>query len=200
MKTKLAILGCACFFGTTGAYAVIIDIACPSDYSSTRYDNMGTKSATASCPNRSATCYKSSPGSGKTYVLWSCTTCNTGQSRISNSLQIEGSKNVSYYTCGCTNGCSTTAWTAKSTGYEMRDYCNTTNCTTTKQYRCAVGYYGTSTNGTSGCTRCPASGGVYGTTAAAGSTVITSCYIPSGSSFSDSTGSGTYTGNCYYKN
>ena len=198
MKTKLVIFGCTCFFGTTCAYAAITDIACPSDYDSTGYDSMDTKKATASCTKRSAICYKSS-SSGKTYVIWSCT-CNSGQSSISNSLQIEGTRTVSYYTCGCTNGCSTTAWTAKSTGYEARDYCNTTNCTTTKEYRCARGYYGTSTNGTSGCTRCPASGGIYGTTAAAGSTVITSCYIPSGNTFSDSTGSGTYTGNCYYKN
>ena len=27
---------------------------------------------------------------------------------------------------------------------------------------------------------------------------ITSCYIPSGISFSDTTGSGTYAGECYY--
>ncbi len=98
------------------------------------------------------------------------------------------------------------------------------------QYRCANGYYGTPNSTTSGCTacpanatctaggnstftcnkgyykngtsctRCPASGGTYGTTSAAGATSITSCYLPSGTSFSDSTGSGTYTGNCYYQN
>lgn len=65
-------------------------------------------------------------------------------------------------------------------------------------YKCAVGYYGSPNNASSGCTRCPASGGVYGTTAAAGATSITKCYLPSGTVFSDAAGSGEYTGNCYY--
>ncbi|MDE5615701.1 MAG: hypothetical protein K2I81_02615 [Alphaproteobacteria bacterium] len=63
-------------------------------------------------------------------------------------------------------------------------------------FRCNVGYY---KNGTS-CTRCPASGGVYGTTAGAGATSVTECYLPSGTAFSDASGSGTYEGNCYYSN
>lgn len=104
----------------------------------------------------------------------------------------------------CFNGCpdcNTTAWSAHSSGYEKRAVatCDTTFCTCTKktEYRCAAGYYGTSTNGASGCTRCPSFGGGYGSSAA-GSTVITNCYISSGSSFAESTGSGTYTSNCYY--
>lgn len=68
----------------------------------------------------------------------------------------------------------------------------------TATYKCAVGYYGSPKNASSGCTRCPASGGVYGTTAAAGATSITKCYLPSGTAFSDTAGSGEYTGNCYY--
>jgi len=101
-------------------------------------------------------------------------------------------------------------------------------CATTFTYKCASGYYGTATSATSGCTkcpenatcaggngstfscakgyykdgtscaRCPSSGGVYGTTASTGATSITDCYLPSGTTFSDSTGSGTYTSNCYY--
>lgn len=59
---------------------------------------------------------------------------------------------------------------------------------------CAKGYYKSGT----ACSRCPSSGGVYGTTASTGATAITQCYLPSGTEFSDDTGSGTYTGNCYY--
>lgn len=101
---------------------------------------------------------------------------------------------------GCSN-CTSTQWASSGTGYETRTYatCDCKTCTKSTEYRCAAGYYGSSTNGTSGCTRCPSSGGIYGTSAA-GSTAITSCYIPSGTSMSDSTGTYTYTDNCYYTN
>lgn len=71
-------------------------------------------------------------------------------------------------------------------------------CTeTTKTYTsCKSGYYLSSGK----CVRCPSSGGVYGTTKDKNTGGITSCYIPSGNSFSDTTGSGVFTGNCYYSN
>lgn len=86
---------------------------------------------------------------------------------------------------------------------------NFVHCNKKYTCKCEQGYYGTpshdfgleigDTGSCSGtCTRCPASGGVYGTTAAAGATSITECYIPSGTTFSDDTGSGTYTNACYY--
>lgn len=100
--------------------------------------------------------------------------------------------------CSTCSNCDTIDWGAYSTGYEKRTVatCNTSTCVCTKTdlYRCAAGYYGTSTNGTSGCTQCPESG-----QSVAGSTDITSCYLPAGTTFSDSTGSGTYTADCYYK-
>jgi len=104
------------------------------------------------------------------------------------------------------------------------------SCDNVISYQCAKGYYGTATSASSGCTKCPAnatcgggngsgficdkgyykngaicarcpsSGGVYGTTADAGATSITSCYLSSGTTFSDNTGSGTYTSDCYYSN
>lgn len=67
-------------------------------------------------------------------------------------------------------------------------------CDDQQNFVCNKGYY---KNGTS-CSRCPSSGGVYGTTASTGATSITSCYIPSGTTMSDSTGKYTYTSNCYY--
>ncbi len=60
--------------------------------------------------------------------------------------------------------------------------------------KCNKNYYG----GNSGCTKCPTSGGVAGVTASTGATSITSCYIPSGNTGSDSIGNFEYTANCYY--
>ncbi len=68
---------------------------------------------------------------------------------------------------------------------------------------CSSGYYEESNNrvvpGTScrltftSCAGCPTPGQM-----ASGGTKITQCYIPAWKTFSDNTGSGQYTGNCYY--
>lgn len=150
-------------------------------------------------------CYKSG---STTYVYTPCTSCSPGYTLTNIALSQCGLFNEIFKACDCvcSNCVSDVTYTAAGTGYQKKvnRYCDcgsgTAKCKTETVYQCAVGYYGRSTNGTSGCTRCPSSGGVYGTTATAGSTAITSCYIPEGSSFSDGTGSGTYTGNCYYKN
>lgn len=153
----------------------------------------------SNCTSSTTTYYSDGGFDGEEYGgVISCTMCKSGATITRATFQIATNCTASYYYCACS--CSTTGWTAGNTGYEKRTVCNTTTCATSTEYRCAVGYYGASTNGTSGCSRCPASGGVYGTTASAGSTSITACYIPSGSAFSDGTGAGTYTGNCFYKN
>ena len=142
-------------------------------------------------------CYRN--GSSDVYVQ-SCNNCPDGMTRTSLSIALNGC-NASYFGCtGCPSVCSSTSWTASSTGYETRCYNN--GC----QYRCAAGYYGSATGnayGTTsptGCTQCPSSGGVAGQSVAGDNTAITKCYIPAGTSFSDSTGSGTYTNNCYWTN
>lgn len=153
-------------------------------------------------------CWAYTQGSTTNYVPWyTCSTCKSGYTRKSTRAQMGGCGQTTYYYCesnciGCASCSSDTSWSSAGTGYEKKvtRTCDCDTCVVTATaYRCAAGYYGSSTNGTSGCTRCPSSGGVYGT-CAAGSTAITSCYLPSGTSFSDSTGSGTYTGNCYYSN
>ncbi|MBO8407247.1 MAG: hypothetical protein IAC77_02165 [Proteobacteria bacterium] len=58
-----------------------------------------------------------------------------------------------------------------------------------------AGYYGDAGNYGRNCTKCPGSG-----TSAAGSTSITDCYMPSGSTGSDSSGTFIYTSTCYYSN
>lgn len=70
----------------------------------------------------------------------------------------------------------------------------TCSCSRTYSYKCAAGYYGQPKSSFMGqCTECPGNG-----TSAVGSTSITSCYLPSGTSCSDTSGTCTYTSNCYY--
>ncbi|MCM1294145.1 MAG: hypothetical protein NC311_01115 [Muribaculaceae bacterium] len=110
----------------------------------------------------------------------------------------------------CSNCTSDTSWSAYGTGYQRITYrtcaCNGT-CNTSYSYRCAAGYYGSSTNGTSGCTQCPTWTGVYTTsakttlvrgTSAAGATAITGCYISTGTDY-DVTGTFKLTDVCPYK-
>lgn len=95
----------------------------------------------------------------------------------------------------CPYKCPDTLWTNVSgQNYQIR--CKKTGLKASCEYQCKQGYYGSGQS----CTRCPSSGGVYGTTALAGATAITKCYLPSGTAFSDTTGSGTYTDKCYYTN
>ncbi len=67
-------------------------------------------------------------------------------------------------------------------------------CRTTITYHAHKGYY----SDRLACRECPTSGVAAGTTAEDGATKITQCYMPTGAAFSDGTGSGTYTGDCYY--
>lgn len=123
---------------------------------------------------------------------YNCTSCKLGYTLVSKS-----SMGYTYKKCilsDCVSCASDTSWSTAGTGTEKRTYrdCDPCDgCIESTSYRCIADYYGSNGN----CTPCPSSG-----TSATGSTAITSCYIPSGSRFSDSTGSGTYTDKCYYKN
>ena len=90
---------------------------------------------------------------------------------------------------GCTD-CESTSWTASGTeGYVRRTnaVCLGTTCNKLQARGCAWGWYGNADLG--GCTRCPSSGGVYGTTIYAGNNnTITDCYIPGGTVATDGTG------------
>ncbi len=74
---------------------------------------------------------------------------------------------------------------------------STKQCTSVSAYKCMAGYYGNPTSPNS-CSQCPAPGTTDAPTASTSGTTIISCYIPSGISFSDSSGDGTYTNKCYY--
>lgn len=104
----------------------------------------------------------------------------------------------SYCMCDCPED-----WTDISNGIQRSlDYtCDMGECVASgTRWRCRVGYYGNPTSDTSGCTRCPASGGIYGTTLSPGGMGITQCFIPSGTASNDSAGEFTYTGDCYWRN
>ncbi len=168
------------------------------------------------CASYTDYCYNSGggfTGQGGSRV-YNCTRCNSGYKQDNGYVEVSGCSNkIPANNCipdctGCSNCTSDTSWSAGNTGYEKKvtRTCNCNTCTATTSYRCAAGYYGSSTNGTSGCTRCPASDvyttaalltKIYGTSIA-GTTVMTSCYIPAGTTFYDNTGSGTYEEASYY--
>lgn len=109
--------------------------------------------------------------------------------------------------CGCfTNSGEYGSWSASSANRVVREkYANGSilgvyrcDIATTSEYGCAAGYYQSGGSGaTMTCTRCPSSGGVYGTNNI-GTTDITTCCIPANSSMKDSGGAYTFTGQCCY--
>lgn len=132
------------------------------------------------------------------YGVATCNTCDSGYDRRAATIMIPGCSNsVEYYTCveqcnGCSNCTSDAAWSAHTAGYEKKVIrtCNCNTCQAATTYRCAAGYYGTSSNGTSGCTRCPDNGN-----SGAGTTSVTGCCISGGA---DTSGNFSFTPNCCY--
>ena len=102
----------------------------------------------------------------------------------------------------CT-ACVNTGWESYGTGYEIKKTggtCINNSCTSTGEcinqtieYRCATGYWGKSTNGTSGCISCPAPG-----TSTPPANYVIQCYVPKNTALSDNTGDYTFTNDCYY--
>ena len=96
---------------------------------------------------------------------------------------------------------TTTGWGSCGSGANSYVECEATAqcvnnvCVRGQNYRCVAGAYGTpSKSNKTACAPCPSPG-----TSAAGSTSQSDCYIPAGTTGSDSTGTYKYTSNCYYK-
>lgn len=167
---------------------------------------------------------------GRVTGVASCRTCNPGYELTLSHGGItacsfyedgyeDGGSVDSYQYTYCSKNCSSSncvpdSWSALRTGYESRTNrtCSTTGangtCNVSTQYRCAAGYYGSSTNGTSGCSLCPEWSTVYTTstrtnkvrgTSSAGATAITECFVASGTYY-DATGIFKISGSCTYKN
>lgn len=94
------------------------------------------------------------------------------------------------YSCRCNSGYYSTGGNESECSCLKCPVANST-CYNANSFSCNAGYY---KNGNA-CTLCPDGG-----TSASGATSITSCYIRSGTTGSDSTGTYTYTSNCYYSN
>lgn len=138
---------------------------------------------------------------GSTVAVRQCNTCKTPYTLVKGDIAGDSSCSLRTplykYTCQCrcSNCTASGSWSAYSTGYEKYtgQGCDcsgsTATCKTITNYRCAKGYYGKTTNGTTGCSPCAAPA----TTRSAGSEDISSCYIPEGT-YSDTTGK--YAMNC----
>lgn len=162
----------------------------------------------SNCASKTSICY----GNNKYY---SCTTCLSGYTRTAMSTgPMMGCSNTgTYYTCkinctGCSDCTSDASWSAIGNGYQRKTTrtCNCNTCIETHSYQCGPGYYGSSSNGTSGCERCPGSkaggagdGEPWGYSIA-GATSITQCYIEAWMEICDDTGCFDFTDDCYWTN
>lgn len=87
--------------------------------------------------------------------LYKCTACQGSRVLTKHNPGACGSE-VYYTSCDCPNNCTDVTNAAGNAGYTYSITCGSA-CDTSKQYKCASGYYGTAnTAGTGGCTKCPA--------------------------------------------
>lgn len=130
-----------------------------------------------------------------------CISCADGTTPIQKTIQPSPGESYTYGLCRggtvipvtCPTDCPEEDWTIQlGTNYQTRCVKITpARC----EYRCNPGYYGSGTT----CDRCPPSGAIFGTTAGPGATQIIECYLPTGTEFNDSTGSGAFSNDCYYQ-
>ncbi len=153
----------------------------------------------AECTLSSKTCYTSG---GKTYYKQDCVSCPAGYTMTNISTSCS---NITCRNCECIcSNCEPQYNVTNGTGYlkDINRYCSCSTgvatCKSSTTYKCAAGYYGTTSNGTSGCTKCPSGpNGETTTSAVNNNSTIAKCYIPSGTTGSDGTGSFKYSPACY---
>ncbi|MBQ8294558.1 MAG: hypothetical protein IJX89_04190 [Alphaproteobacteria bacterium] len=86
-------------------------------------------------------------------------------------------------TCDQCSGTTTGAWTTAGDGYQVKtttttssDFCNICKTTTSSTFRCASGYYGSTTQDSpTGCTKCTTATSVAGTSTPGSNTSASSC-------------------------
>ncbi len=130
------------------------------------------------------------------YAQWTC--CNKTCYGYNSPTNPSSMTSLLYYSakkCTTTGTCSSSTpggYITCNTGYYsakgVAKYTLTTNSNPAS--------YSTQLN----CTACTTATSNTSATSAIGATAITKCYLPSGYSSSDSTGSWTYTSNCFYTN
>lgn len=153
-------------------------------------------------PNGSVSNYVQTDGDGLFSVP-----CETGEDKL---VFAKYGTNVRVvYTCfegihvkfccePCTDCFSDSVWSSAGTGARKKTTktCNCDGtCDSETDYECYGGYYGHPSASSPYCTACP-----YPGTSNIGTGGITRCYIPSGRSGTDASGSFDYVGNCSYVN
>lgn len=135
------------------------------------------------------------------YLVYECI-CPKGYTEVSSNIGVcTNMQHVTSCKCSCSSCTSDSSFSNYSTGYQRKANrscdCSsgTATCKTTYQYRCAAGYYGSSSNGTSGCTKCTSSG----TSDAGDNATQSKCYLTAGTSMSDTTGTYTCSAKSYYQ-
>lgn len=150
---------------------------------------------------------------GKQQMVISCDTCKTGYSLVQKYYTNGSCTSVPYWTCveqtasnpesdatTCTTStCTNSTWTNYAIGYQMQIVRACGNSTTCKDvariYRCASGYYGISSGGSSsmsGCSPCPDDGASI----PGSNDKKTTCFIMSGT---DEKGTFNFGGSrCFY--
>jgi hypothetical protein len=99
---------------------------------------------------------------------------------------------------GCSN-CTSSDWVdnvVDNYQFKIIRSCNCESCAVSFEYRCMTGYFGTNQT----CISCATATGNSAATSTSGSNaLITDCFLNSGYSDSDASGSWTYTSDCHYK-
>lgn len=187
--------------GLTNAWAANPDCAAGTCQDASWNESIGKFIGCDGKNNYTCTCLGAYGG-----MSWTTFDCGCASDNECDGGYCNGTSCVACQSC---SNCTSTSWAALRTGYESRieKSCSCSGtCSSSTKYRCAAGYYGSSTNGTSGCTQCPTWTGVYTNsgrtveargTSTAGTTAITGCYVAPGTYY-DATGQFTLTANCDY--
>jgi len=149
----------------------------------------------------------------------SCYKCKDGYKQVTKTDTVGPCSAAEYITCAedtggstgggdtgsCENGTCTAnndKWISAGNGYEANPVhaCFGSECKLMgTNYRCAAGYWGSSTNGTSGCDECPGLDSYHpGKSNPGNNTNITDCYIPKNINITDDTGTYHFTSDCKY--
>lgn len=156
------------------------------------------------CASGTQVCYQQEDSAGHITVpkiYTSCSTCPTGYTLTTTSVDVcsnvSNPPTIKKCCAPCSNCTSDTTWSSYDATREVKvtRSCDCGTCKATNSYRCKAGYYGSGSS-SSNCTLCPADGAAGGGSTA-GSSLITKCFVNSGS---DTTGNYDYTEPCYYKN
>ena len=214
MKTKIsfifAMVACIGIHTAAHSYTCTKLSSCPTNGGTTQfvdyYDDTG-----GGCANPTSICYQVEDGWATGRSIVEVRTCNSCVSSeyIHRSMTYTSpycNDVITYQqcdwidsttTCGNTR-CKSGSWweTNGAWATEKHEVCVSGSCVVRDiRTECARGYYD---NGSGGCARCSSRWSVYGTTFGYGSAMEQDCYIPNGTTFNDTTGRGTLTGNCYW--